>query len=475
MNEAQTANRLSKFRIDNPLENYKQSRIDFQISLRKDKRYLSVLKNRNFSPKDISKSESLETPSDIESKNSPLNDKLKSFREKCSNNKLSLSEDELKSITNLISTSLGQPSEIQSLNQSIRLLIDLSMFNSIQIITVLDSFISSILNLLDLKNPIILENSIWFLSNHSLTSLTIRQEIIKNLKLGKIIKIVKSSFNKNLSNVSLWLLSNLVRADPQVESDNLSEILELFVVSLPQLTNNDTKAEVLWGISSLHRLFPKNLSLFETHTLKVFLKFSINLEASFQLPALKIIEKIIGFNLKVQDLKNLNLIQFISEAFYTKSSKVLRQICKIIEEIMGNGVYGSRDFVVRGIVDKIIESICFTGAKDHEVMAKDLMVIVQEADDQSFYYLLNGSLIRCFCGLITSASMEVKSYALGGILYMLNIGQKLLKPEEFINILEEIESSSGFEVLEILSYDKNCQISSLSSKILEIITNHQPN
>ena len=471
MNEKQTASRLSQFKLDYPLENCKQSRINFQMSLRKDKRLSCILKNRNLSPKAISKSETLESPLPSESKSSSLIQNLRSSREKCSNNKILLSEDDLKSISNLISASLGQP-DIQSLNQSICLLIDLSMFTSPHIITFLDSLVPSILNLIDSKNPTILENSIWFLSNHSLTSLPIRQHIIKNLKLGKIYKIVQSSCNTNLSNVALWLLSNLVRADPQPQSANLSEILELFIVSLPKLTHVDTKAEVLFGISSLNHLFPKNLSLFESRYLRTILKFSIHLDPSLQLPALKIIEKMIRLNLKVQELKNLNLIQFLSEGFYTKSSRVLRQICRVVEEIMGNGVYGSRDFVVRGIVDKIVESICFTGARDHEVMVKDLMIIAQEADDQSFYHLLNGNLVRCFCGLVTSASAEVKGYALGGILYMLKNGEKLLKAEELLNMLEEIELSSGFEALDILSYDKNSQISSLSTQILEFITNH---
>jgi hypothetical protein len=331
----------------------------------------------------------------------------------------------------------------------------------------LDKLISLIFHLLNSSSSIILENSVWLLANHSLSNFETRKIIANHENLPKILTFCENFTKTALGSASFRFISNLTRAKPQVTSSYFPSFLRIYMKFLPLLTNPETQEEVLWGIKSLKNIFSSFSENFDEFFLKSLLKYSKSFNASLQLPALKVVSNLLRQNLKIKEFKANDLLSILTFSLNSKSSRVLKTAAKAVFEALKGEIYSVRDLIIKGVTDKIFDSIPLSGLKVHLHFLSVLQVMVEDSDEVSFNHLLNDNLVQVLSFFLTSASDDVKITSLNTLSELLKKCETNTSLDEFFKLTEDFNKACGFEHLEALALHKMSVISKLASSVLE--------
>jgi hypothetical protein len=332
-------------------------------------------------------------------------------------------------------------------------------------------------NLLDHKHDEIKEQAIWGIGNLIGDSPEVRDQIISQNVIQKLISLFKSQKNSSeLVNILIWCFSNCFRIKPKIEENNIiNELLKTLIFGFYYYDDFELRSDCLLGLKQYCK---EELIPFFTHdsflsTLKVFYKQLVEIKMNRK----KIFELMTGVhvilgNITNSDDKNTDKIlehgflSLLSETILINNILSRREICWILSNVSaGTSEQITRVLNEPNLFGNLVSLLNDDSSKVRLEALWCICNITKDCSSEQLMFLVNNNILDLFSDLITREDCSKMK-----ILMLEATERMLIKSEigEFHQRILEIAYSNGLaEKIEALQKHESEIVYEKSRDLLE--------
>ena len=329
--------------------------------------------------------------------------------------------------------------------------------------------ISKILNLLDCPIEEIKSQTIWLVSNLVTDSLQIRDSLIDNKILDKILTILASTNNNNYINISTWCISNFFRVKPIPKYDLCLKIFNVItrVVLIDDKNDEDFIDNVCFFFYAVtHKYKVLNKEIIETGLLKRLIYYLDNKKRSIILTCLGIVGNIACTDdaNQTQILIDLGILDKLKYTLFNESMNVRKESAFILSNI----TVGTQKQIEAVIKQNFLQILYKVYNNDNPKVKKEAIMAIANftlvEDEQYMKKNFEDNILMIILELLKNEDAFYVAIGLEMLANIFAFGEKNDKKKEIQNECEKIGIS---DILEKLQMHENQIVYEKTIKILD--------